>query len=342
MSAAQRGVWLGQELRRESAAYIIGELLRFDAPIDAVLLSRAVDAVIARTRTLHARFAEAADGVWQEFVPPAAAALRHVFLPDTVALEDWIAEDLRQAALQFRERPFGFALITLGSGQHFLLQRYHHLVMDGAGGAEIVRRLAAAYSEGAATGRTAPHPLDDLDRLLDADEDYAGSAAEAADRAYWHRLLGPAPEPVLLGPGTAPPGDQHLTLPLAPDDDLTTRFAAAAEAAGLGLPQSFAAAVAILVQALLGRDALLLNLAARGLRGPRLRDVPAMTSNSLPLPVSLDPAMRFADLARQIAAGQRAALRHSRYRGEILARDLLPARLRSFGPAVNVMAFDYA
>ncbi|WP_459698357.1 hypothetical protein, partial [Acidisoma sp. C75] len=28
--------------------------------------------------------------------------------------------------------------------------------------------------------------------------------------------------------------------------------------------------------------------------------------------------------------------------GEILARDLLPARLRSFGPAVNVMAFDYA
>lgn len=341
LTTAQRGIWFGQQLAPGNPAYIIGELLSFEAPVDPLLLSRAVDAVIRVTTTLHTRFVETAEGVRQTFVLPATNALRMVQLADADAVEAWIATDLHQAATEFHDRPFGFALLNAADGRQLFMHRYHHLIVDGAGRAEVIRRLAAAYTALAETGAPPPCAPDELGPFLAADAAYASSAVEAADRAYWHGLLGSAPEPVLAAAATAPPGGLHLTVAMDDTGVLTRRFAAACAMAGIALPQALAAAVAILMQSISGRQTVLLNLASRGLRGRGRRDVPTMTSNSTPLPITLQAGMTLANVAGQIAVQLHGARRHMRYRGEALARELLPSGMRAFGPHVNVMLFDY-
>src|SRR6185437_10730315 len=70
---------------------------------------------------------------------------------------------------------------------------------------------------------------------------------------------------------------------------------------------------------------------------------PGMVSNVLPLRLSVHPDMRPSDLIAHVAQEVREEVKHQRYRGEDLHRDLgLVGNIGTlFAASINIMSFDY-
>jgi hypothetical protein len=67
LSAAQSGIWMGQQLAPTSPAFNMGQFVEIDGRIDEALFERAVRRVMAEVDCLQVRFADGPDGPRQHF-----------------------------------------------------------------------------------------------------------------------------------------------------------------------------------------------------------------------------------------------------------------------------------
>src|ERR1700722_13741183 len=100
------------------------------------------------------------------------------------------------------------------------------------------------------------------------------------------------------------------------------------------------AALAVLLHKMSGDSDLVLSIPLEG-RTKSTRRALAMMSNVLPLRLAVGPNSTLEDMTKQVSSKLRLVLRHSRVRGEQIARELLGAGVRSFGPTVNILDHDY-
>src|SRR5262245_60432135 len=62
LSAAQHGIWLGQQLDLKSPVYNAGECIEIAGPVDPALFETAVRRAVQEAEVLHARFVSGVDG----------------------------------------------------------------------------------------------------------------------------------------------------------------------------------------------------------------------------------------------------------------------------------------
>jgi amino acid adenylation domain-containing protein len=347
LSAAQLGVWIAQELSPGTAIYNIAEYIEIHGPIDPILFETALRQVVGETQTLHLRFEEAEDGPRQLIgaVPDWSFQIIDVSAEadPREAAESWMRTDMARPVDPKLEVPFGHTLFRFGSDHFAWYQRYHHIVIDGFGASLVAQRLAQVYTALVAGHSPGPSPLDPISSLLEADAEYLASDGHARDRHYWLGRFDDRPEPVSLSDDRSASSRHVLRqtdyLPASVLDALRE----AARPAGTTWTQTIIAAMAAYLHRMTGAHEIILGLPVHARIGLVLRRVPGMTSNVLPLRLTVQPESSLSDLVRQVAREVRRVLRHQRYRGESLRRDLQniePGR-RLFGPTVNVMAFDY-
>src|SRR6185312_6327550 len=170
-----------------------------------------------------------------------------------------------------------------------------------------------------------------------------GSEQAAQDQAYWMKLFVDQPQPTTLvnRSSTTPERLVHRTsfLSLSSMDRLT----AAAHRARV--PWSFIviAATALYVHRITGTRDVILGFPVTARQGLVSKRTPGMVSNVLPLRLSVHPDMRPSDLIAHVAQEVREAVKHQRYRGEDLHRDLgLVGNIGTlFAASINIMSFDY-
>lgn len=177
LSYAQQRLWFLDQLVPGSPFYTESSALRFEAAIDARVLERTINAIVARHEVLRTTI-QLRDG---RPVPQLAASL-HIPLTQVdlsqrpAALRE--AEVLRLATDEARQ-PFDLArgpllrtsLLCLGDAQWVFLLSMHHIVCDGWSSAVFSRELAQIYTA-LALGR--PCPLPEL-------------PIQYADFAHWQR-----------------------------------------------------------------------------------------------------------------------------------------------------------
>src|SRR6202012_2934950 len=102
------------------------------------------------------------------------------------------------------------------------------------------------------------------------------------------------------------------------------------------------AAAAAYTHRLTGAHEIILGLPVPGRVGKTARRVPGPMMNTVPLRLSLHPKLSLVDLVQQVAQEVRQTLRHQRYRGEALRRDLQRSgsNQRLFWSTGNVIAVD--
>ena len=102
-------------------------------------------------------------------------------------------------------------------------------------------------------------------------------------------------------------------------------------------------AIAIYFYRMTGAEDLVLGLPVTARTNGRLRRVPLMLANAVPLRLKMKPADTVADMVRQVGKRVREALRYQRYRYEDLRRDLnlLGEGRHLFTTVVNIEPFDY-
>ncbi|KFA93167.1 myxochelin non-ribosomal peptide synthetase MxcG [Archangium violaceum] len=346
LSAAQHGIWLGQQFDRTSPVYNAGECIEIRGPVDPALFEAAVRQAVSEAEVLHARFVTEGERPVQLLEPRQDWTLHVADLSGTPdpweAARAWMRDDLARPVDLSQGPLFAQALFKAAPDRYFWYQRAHHIALDGFGFSLMARRVAELYTARAA-GRPVTGGFGSLRAVLDEDAAYRAGPQFELDRTFWTERFADRPTPVgLAEPAPMSASFVRQTRHLSPGD--MERLQAAARQANLGWSDLVLAATAAWLHRRTDAPEVVLGLPVMSRLGSAALRVPCMAMNIVPLRISVRPGAGLIDLAREVASELRTVRPHLRYRYEQLRRDLrlVGGQRRLFGPVVNIMPFDYA
>ncbi len=217
LTAAQQGLYFAHLLAPDSPAGTTAEVVEIAGDIDPDVLGTAVARTHQDFEQLRTIFRSTAHG-------PEQAVIEGVGHPWTVldlsagdepavAAESWLRERLATPLDPATGAVVESGVIRLGTGQWWWWHLAHHVVCDGYGAIQIVRRVAEHYAHLVGPGAS-PSPVGTRLRQVVAEDARVRSAEVAAGAAeFWDRRLGDAvdvvslagqvqgPEPVALRAG---------------------------------------------------------------------------------------------------------------------------------------------
>ncbi|WP_344870708.1 condensation domain-containing protein, partial [Allokutzneria multivorans] len=348
VSNAQHELWLIHHLNADRSLFRIGEYVLIHGAVDPVLFESAMRRTVAEFEPLHARFTEH-DGVVRQVIEPREdweflTADLSAEADPVAAAEAWMWAELSRPVDLATDRLFAYGLVKLGPELFAWYQAVHHIVMDAASGALVARRVAEIYSALVAGEEPAESSVGALRQLVEREAQYVDSETAVRDREYWAKQLTGLSEATRLGvPQRVPAPERFLRRSVLIPEERAVELRAAARAERTRLSGLLIATMAAYVHRLTGEERVVLGFPVSARTDAELRGLPGMVSNMLPLVVDVRPGTRVSDLVRQVTLDVRMALRHQRYRGADLVRELGVAdTLRSLvGPKINIMAFDY-
>ncbi|WP_217239257.1 condensation domain-containing protein, partial [Streptomyces sp. AC555_RSS877] len=345
----QLAVWYAQQLAPENPVYNIAEYLEICGDLDGERFTEALRRTLDEAETVRLRF-RVVDGEPRQYL--ATADDHPIETLDVSAESDphavarsWMLSKLRQP-LHLLDRPLtGHAVIKVGRDRHYWLHYGHHLVVDGYSGQLFARRLERNYNALSAGPNADPVPvLESVSVLFDEARAYRSSLAAAEDREFWTGALADvarAGRPAGHKPRQLPQVPARYCGELGAED--TGALKRAARRLGTSLTGLSIAAATLYHHRTTGAQDVVVGIPARGRAGERAHAIPGMTSNILPIRLTVGQETTVAQLLRQIGAEVRLASRHQRYRYEDILRDL---KLLDGSPlcdlVVNAMSFDYA
>ncbi|MFE9007766.1 condensation domain-containing protein, partial [Streptomyces sp. NPDC007875] len=353
VSAAQLGMWVAQQLQPDSPLYNCGAYLAIDGPIDTDVLHEAVRRAVDETEALRSYLTEDIEDtdhtedtrLGQLVAPAEPTSLRVRDLRDAAdpeaAAHAWMNAEMLKPFDLGRGPLSDQTLLLLADDRSFYFHRYHHAVLDAFGQSVYGARVAALYTA-LITGTEPPATgFATLDRVIAEETGYPGSRRYAQDRAYWLDLFEEMPDPVALAGRSA--GSTHsslrriVTLPTA----LADRLTALGGRLRAQWPAVAIAATAVLYHRLTGRTDLTFSLPLAGRTGRVSLTTPSAMVNVLPIRVAATPGTTFAELVGSVSRSLADVIRHQRFRGEELVRELglSGGRQARLGPTLNVVAY---
>ncbi|GGY18492.1 non-ribosomal peptide synthetase [Paludibacterium paludis] len=156
LSWSQRGLWLIEQREPGNTAYALPMLLQLRGALDADLLVRAVDRVLARHELLRCRFVydstESRPCLLPDAEPPRT---RREALPAPGDLDAWL-RDFASAGFDLTSGLSARAiLLNVAPDWHVLALSFHHIVFDGWSFGVLLRQVSETYAALRA-GRTLP------------------------------------------------------------------------------------------------------------------------------------------------------------------------------------------
>lgn len=344
LSAAQEGIWLGQQLYGRRPLYNTAECVEIHGSLDWELFETSLRQTVSEAETLHLRF-DVEEGTPYQYCDRSLPwQLQQLDFSDATqprqAAWDWMRQNLQQTVNLSHEKPFAQALIRLAPDRHLWYQRIHHAVIDGYGTSMLLRRVSEVYSALSQGQAVTASPFAGLSGVIEEDIAYQTSSQFERDRQYWLDAMQDAPEPVRLTPQTAPASDLALRQSAVLPTETFAQLQEVSRQAQASWADLLLAATAIYLHRCRGATEIILGVPMMGRLGSAALRVPAMVMNIVPLRVSVTTDSSFAQVASQIAQRLRDLRPHQRYRYEQLRRDLKRVGRPLFGPVVNIMPFD--
>ncbi|NKZ70530.1 amino acid adenylation domain-containing protein, partial [Rhodococcus hoagii] len=346
VTAAQSEILVAQQLDPQSTVYNLSLVVEATGPIDIERAAEAIRRTVEHAEALHVRFRLGEDRTIRQ-VPASNDAwpfevvdVRDAVDPEAAA-QDWMDRDIATVVdITGDDALFGHALIRLADDHTLWYQRYHHSIIDGFGISLIVADMVTRYDDPDLASTAGAWALQDL---IDADIDYRASARFESDRDYWLAEILDAPEPPQIcaagADSSAAPESTTVTI----DGEIADAMYGFAAAAGIRRTRLPMALILAYLHRISGLRALTVSVPMAARVGRAMRRTPGMASTILPVTFHVDPAATVGDLARAIDARLVATLRHGRFRGEDLAREVraIDPDRRVFGPGINSMMFEH-
>ncbi len=341
-------MWFAQRLAPSSAVFNLSEKGEIIGEIDLDAFKTAVLHTELEATATRLRFTEIDGEPLQAVTNNISGLLPALDFseeedPRAAALQ-WMEAEFRQPHEPLRDRLWSMCLIKIGENHYFWYHRSHHILIDGFAGGLIARRVTEVYNMLIRGDAPDLVPFGSLNDLVAEDHAYRESERFATERNYWTASFADKPSPTSLGhyrPGLGGELLRHTAVLSAGSvEDLRV----AAKAAQGSFPQLMIAAIAIYYYRMTGAEDLVLGLPVTARTNGRLRRIPSMLANAVPLRLRLKPSDTVTDVVRQVGRRVREALRYQRYRYEDLRRDLnlLGEGRHLFTSVVNIEPFDYS
>lgn len=347
LSAAQAGIWLGQQLNPHSSLYNTAEYVEICGSLDVALFERSLRQMVMEAETLNLRFEKREEKPMQSLDARQPWQLQYLDLSSAAnprqTAQDWMQQDLKQTVDLSTDRLFAQALIRVAPERYFWYQRIHHIAIDGYGTTLLIRRVAELYTALSQGKPATPSPFGPLQPVLEEDFAYQTSARRQDDCAYWLTALEGAPDPISFSDQTAPVSPVSLRYSDHLPAETVNHLTQVAQNLGASWPDVLLATIVVCLHRVTGATDLTLGMPMMGRLGSAALRVPAMVMNIVPLRVWVSPGISFSSLVNQVREQLQASRPHHRYRYEQLRRDLkrVGGGRRLFGPVVNIMPFDH-
>jgi hypothetical protein len=306
-SAAQKRFWVLEQILPGNPALQIPIALHLSGPLEADLLERALDAIVARHEILRTHFELIEDEPRQIIAPEAKLKLRRIEAGAVPPAE--LPEAMRQQMLAEVRQPLDFfpapllraTLVRFGAEDHLLMLTAHHIVSDGWSNGILVRELALFYHAFRRAEPASPPPL----AIQYADyavwqESWLRTPDFQKQLDFWNELLAGDP-PVLDFPtdfarqtkAAQAPGAvlETLLLPAA----LTGELRQFCRTEGVTLFMVFHAAYVVLLRRYTGQRDFLVGTTAANRNKPELEALVGLFANILMLRSKIPPAASFRD-----------------------------------------------
>ncbi|MCU7826087.1 amino acid adenylation domain-containing protein [Kitasatospora sp. DSM 101779] len=346
LSAAQRRLWLVEQLYPGTAAYNVSTAFRLRGPLDTAVLRRSLDTLLGRHESLRTAFRTTADGTPVQCPRPATRLALPVAELTPGRDEQETLDSARSLLTDDCAVPFDLGagpllragLLRLAEEDHVLALTVHHLVADHWTLAVLCEELSAIYP---ALLRGEPSPLPEPP-LQYADfaswEAQRGTTGDGASLDWWtERLAGLAP---LELPTDRPrPAVRAFTgarvsavLPAAATAALRT----AAKDEGATLFMAVLAGLQAVLARWTGSTDIAVGGAMAGRDRPELERLAGFFVDLLPLRGDLSGDPSFAELLGRTRESVLAAADHRDVPFDRLVEAAAPARDLSRPPLVSV------
>ena len=338
LSYGQRRLWFLDQAAPGESTYNLPYALRLRGRLDADLLERSLERVVASHDALRSTF-DSADGEPCVVVHPAGPVpLERVDLstlsdPEAVVRERVDAEFGRPFDLA-RGPLYRWSLLRVGTGDHILLLSFHHIVFDGWSFAVLLDELADCYAA-YGSDQVPELPRRALDYRDFAHWQAGWGPALAAQQEYWTRQLAGTPTALELPTDRPrPPRMTHrgdvvwLALPAALTDQLKRL---AADRGATVFMVLLAAYQALLARHTTQQD-LVVGTPVAGRRDAQTERMIGFFVNMLALRTDLSGDPSFSELIRQVRSTTLAAYEHQDLPFDRLVEELRPERDLSRSP----------
>ena len=332
LGLAQKEVWLDQQAWPGSAHLNIGGGAYLEGPLDEAVFKRALQLLVDEADVL--RMAPLPDGTQRMFAT-LEPRLERVDLSQSAnprqAMRDWWRTRIRVPFDLAAGPPWRFALLHGSDTLHGLTIQFHHVLMDGWGTTQVMRRWSLIYNAMLGGLEVPPMQGEPFQRAIADALGYRASPGYTRDGEYWVRQLGQAP-PALI---EKKPGHQVAAQALPAshlveqelDRNAYARMTEQAVALGFSAFTCFLAGLALYLSRSTGQTTLVIGVPTLNRSGLRYKHTPGMFVGVLPLCLKLDVAQTAGDLLTHVARQLAEGLRHARYPLGELGRSLQLLRL---------------
>lgn len=349
LSLSQREVWLDQRTWAGSAHLNIGGGAFLAGPLNLGRFREALAQLVSESEAL--RLVPLADGS-QTLLAQGILNLEVVDMSTEAdpkaAMRSWWQQRMAVPFVLDGSPPWRFALLRAHDRLYGLTIQFHHLVMDGWGTSQVMRRWSEIYN--ALETGAAPVPRADpgYKKFIEESALYQQSPAFERDAAYWRAQM-PVLPPALLERRYA--STRQHELPLArmgklgiarADYDRLNRVAAERGSSAFNF---FLAALVLYFGRVSNRQEVVVGVPSLNRGGRRFTDTLGMFVGVMPVTVQMAPGMALGELLAAVGTAMRSALRHPRYPLSELGRTLEVARNRRDGLFDLLLSFerqDYA
>lgn len=349
LSLSQREVWLDQRAWPGSAHLNIGGGAFLVGPLDLAVFRLALSQLVAESEAL--RLAPMADGS-QQLLPLAEPALEVVDCSAAEdpkqAMRDWWQQRMTEPFALDGQSPWRFALLRASDTLHGLTIQFHHLVMDGWGTSQVMRRWSEIHNAllrgDALQAPAVPGYCD----FIEESNAYRASAGFERDARYWRERIPELPTPLIerrfsqARPDSLP--SANLAFHRVPRADYE-RLRAYATEQGQTVFNLVLAALVLYFARIGERREVVVGVPSLNRGGRRYTDTLGMFVGVVPIRIETAPEMPLAELLAGVGAAMRAALRHPRYPLSELGRELQMIRANRDGLFDVLLSFerqDYA
>lgn len=331
LTPAQQGLFFADQLDPSSPAYTTAEVVELAGPVDADRLATAIEAAYREFEQLRVVLTTTPDGPRQRVQEARPAPLAVVEVADATAAQTWLDAELARPLDLLAGEVTRTGLLRFG-GTAWWWHSAHHVVFDGYGAQQLLRRIAELY-DGAPTAD--PLPLADL-----VAEDHRAADSEA----FWDERLATMSGPVSLAGRIATPAPRAVRRAIDLPEELQTELVRGARRLGTTWADLVTAAAGCYVARFVGAEATRIGLPLMNRTLPgvgRLLGARTVCTAMNVLPATIPAGGTVAEALAATRVEQEELRRHPFERQEWLARRL---RRRNgadlFGTQVNLIPFE--
>ena len=344
LSLSQREVWRDQRAWPGSAHLLIGGGGFLSGPFDLARCQQALALLVAENDALRLAPLEDGSQLLLAHVDPVLDVVEIGASVDPAhAMESWWQEAITRPFRFDGDPPWRFAVLRAHAQLHGLVMLFHHVVMDGWGTSQVMRRWSEIYNRLDSGATPAPLEHASYRQFIEESNQYAGSDAMRRDADYWHLQIPQLP-PTVIERRFGDVRQRELSRarmavqPIARADyELLVQHASAQ---GVTAFNFFLAGLALYFARVSNQTQVLVGVPTLNRGGRRFRHTPGMFVGVLTLPLQVDGEQTAAGLVGAVGAAMRRGLRHPRYPLSELGRVLEVTRNGRDGVFDLLLSFE--